>query len=205
VVSGHRSGRVLTTHRQMLATRTAARYHGAMRRSAPSAVREILPVAVPGLAEHLVEQHIRREWRHLVGPDVARRCQPGALSGDCLQVVVDNSPWLQEMTLRTPEILTVLAGRFGRVRSLRVTLGTLPRPESREPSTPRVRSERLNAADRAAIDELVAGLPDPSLAESMRRLLIKWRRSSSRPTRPEESPTNDHRWGAGRSDVAPPY
>jgi hypothetical protein len=179
----------------MLATRTAARYHVAMRRSAPSAVREILPVAVPGLAEHLVEQHIRREWRHLVGPDVARRCQPGALSGDCLQVVVDNSPWLQEMTLRTPEILTVLAGRFGgRVRSLRVTLGTLPRPESREPSTPRVRSERLDAADRAAIDELVAGLPDPSLAESMRRLLIKWRRSSSRPKRPE-----------GRSGVAPPH
>jgi len=173
----------------MLATRTAARYHVAMRRSAPSAVREILPVAVPGLAEHLVEQHIRREWRHLVGPDVARRCQPGALSGDCLQVVVDNSPWLQEMTLRTPEILTVLARRFGgRVRSLRVTLGTVPRPESREPSTPRGRSERLDAADRAAIDELVAGLPDPSLAESMRRLLIKWRRSSSRPKRPEESP-----------------
>jgi hypothetical protein len=99
------------------------------------------------------------------------------------------------MTLRTPEILAVLAGRFGgRVRSLRVTLGTLPRPESREPSTPRVRSERLDAADRAAIDELVAGLPDPSLAESMRRLLIKWRRSSSRPTRPE-----------GRSGVAPPH
>jgi hypothetical protein len=138
---------------------------------------------MPGLAEHLVEQQIRREWRQLVGPDVARRCQPGALSGDCLQVIVDNSPWLQEMTLRTSEILTIIAGRFGgRVRSLRVTLGTVRRPESREPPPPRVPSERLDAADRAAIDELLAGLPDPSLAESMRRLLVKWRRSSSRPS-----------------------
>ena len=160
-----------------------------MRRSAPSAVREILPLAVPGLAEHLVEQQIRRDWRQLVGPDVSRRCQPGALSGDCLQILVDNSPWLQEMTLRTPELLRILAGRFGgRVRSLRVTLGTLPRSESRQPTAPRVRSERLEASDRAVIDELVAGLPDPSLAESMRRLLVKWRRTSIPRPRPGESP-----------------
>jgi hypothetical protein len=157
-----------------------------MKRWAPSAVGEILPLAVPGLAEHLAEQHIRREWRQLVGPDVARRCQPGALSGDCLHVVVDNSPWLQEMTLRTPEILTILAGRFGgRVRSIRVILGTVARPGSRERATPPVRPERLDAADRAAIDELVASLPDPSLAESMRRLLVKWRRSSPRPKGPD--------------------
>src|SRR5438093_9397974 len=97
-----------------------------MKRSAPSAVGEILPRAVPGLADYLVEQDIKREWRRLVGPDVARRCQPGALAGECLQVIVDNSPWLQEMTLRTPEVVAKLSARFGnRVRSLRVTLGTV--------------------------------------------------------------------------------
>ena len=149
-----------------------------MKRSVPSAVAEILPRALPGLAEHLVEVEIRREWARLVGPDVARRCQPGALSGDCLQVVVDNSPWMHEMTLRTPEVLAMLGRRFGdRVRSLRVTLGTLTRP-TREPRAARPRPARLAPADRAAIDEMLRPVPDAELADSMRRLLVKWRCSS---------------------------
>ena len=150
-----------------------------MKRSAPSAIGEILPRAVPGLADYLVEQDIKREWRRLVGPDVARRCQPGALAGECLQVIVDNSPWLQEMTLMTPEVLAKLSARFGnRVRSLRVTLGTVAGGKAREPRPHAARSERLASADRSVIDEMLAGVPDPSLADSMRRLLVKWRRSA---------------------------
>ena len=162
----------------MLVTRVAARYDAPMTRSAPSAVGEILPRAVPGLAEHLVELEIRREWGSLVGPEIARRCQPGALAGDCLQVIVDNSPWLQEMTLRTPDILSRLGRRFGpRIRTLRVTLGTLTRP-ARAPRAPATRPGKLEASDRAAIDEMLSGVPDPSLADSMRRVIVKWRRSS---------------------------
>lgn len=82
------------------------------------------------------------------------------------------------MTLRTPEILGALSGRFGdRVRTLRVTLGTISRRKAAEPRPRAVPPERLDAADRALIDDLVSAVTDPALADSMRRVLVKWRRS----------------------------
>ncbi|PYM07903.1 MAG: hypothetical protein DMD82_04445 [Candidatus Rokuibacteriota bacterium] len=149
-----------------------------MRTSAPRAVGEILPAAVPQVADRLLEQAIRRGWRSLVGPEVARRTQPGTLSGGGLQVVVDNSPWCQEITLRSPEILTALAREFGpaRVRSLKVTLGRLdadPRPALREPAPP---EHRVTDAERRTIDALLTPIADRDLRDSMRRLLVKTRR-----------------------------
>jgi len=88
--------------------------------------------------------------------------------------VVDNSPWLQEITLRSPEIIAALAGQFGAgtVRSLRVTLGqleTAPRTEPpRAPARPGVTED-----DRRAIEALVEPIPDLDLRASIRRLLLK--------------------------------
>ena len=149
-----------------------------MRSSAPRAVGEILPAAVPQVADRLLEHAIRRRWWSLVGPEAARRTQPGTLSGGRLQVVVDNSPWCQEITLRAPEIVAGLAREFGpaRVRSLRVTLGTLdadPRPELREPTLP---DHRVTDAERRTIDALLTPIADRDLRDSMRRLLVKTRR-----------------------------
>ena len=149
-----------------------------MRSSAPRAVGEILLAAVPQVADRLLEQAIRRRWRSLVGPEVARRTQPGTLTGDCLQVVVDNSPWCQEITLRAPEIVAVLAREFGpaRVRSLRVTLGTLdadPRSALREDTPP---DRRVTHEERRTIDALLTPIADRDLRDSMRRLLVKTRR-----------------------------
>ena len=149
-----------------------------MRSSAPRAVGEILPAAVPQVADRLLEQAIRRRWRSLVGPEVARRTQPGTLAGGSLQVVVDNSPWCQEITLRAPAIVAALAREFGptRVRSLRVALGTLDadtRPALREPTPP---DHRVTDEERRTIDALLTPIADRDLRDSMRRLLVKTRR-----------------------------
>ena len=146
-----------------------------MRLSAPCAVGDILPTAVPQIADRLVEQAIRQQWRSLVGSEVARRAQPGTLAGDCLQVVVDNSPWLQEITLVAPDIVAALARAFGlaAVRSLRVTFGRL---EAEAPPPARGRGEparRVGDDERRAIDALLAPITDEDLAESLRRLLVK--------------------------------
>jgi predicted nucleic acid-binding Zn ribbon protein len=94
-----------------------------MKRPAPSAVGEILPKALPQLAIPLLEQRIRREWPSLVGPVVARRARPGALLGGSLEILVDNSAWLHELTLRAPELASRLSARLGPdIRSVRVTL-----------------------------------------------------------------------------------
>src|SRR5207249_11423376 len=90
-----------------------------MRVRAPRAVADLLVTAVPGLRERLAEHHVRRAWAALVGADVARRAQPRALVDGCLAVVVDNSPWLHELTLRAEELTARLHERVPVVRALR--------------------------------------------------------------------------------------
>ncbi|MGH7392628.1 MAG: DUF721 domain-containing protein, partial [Candidatus Rokuibacteriota bacterium] len=81
---------------------------------------------MPELRERLVEEAIRRGWTAVVGPDAARRARPQRLANGCLEVVVDNSPWLAELTLRAPDLTARLAARFDGVRTLRFVVGTVP-------------------------------------------------------------------------------
>lgn len=97
----------------------------------PTPVGNLLGVAVPALAERLLEARIRREWRQLIGPEIARRCRPGELRNGALELIVDNSPWLHELVLREAELLSRLSDRYGShaVRTLRLSVGTLgPEP-----------------------------------------------------------------------------
>ena len=148
-----------------------------MRVGAPRAVADLLVTAVPELRDRLAEHHVRRAWTALVGTDVARRAQPKGLVDGCLTVVVDNSPWLHELTLRADELTARLRARFPAVRALRFTLGTLE--EAGPSAAPRRRprsSAPLGAADLRAIDEAISPIPDPALAAAARRLLTKaWR------------------------------
>jgi len=153
-------------------------YHvGVMRSGTPRAVADVLAAAVPQIAERLPEYRIRRAWRSLVGVDIARRTQPLSLANGCLHVVVDNSPWLHELTLRAAELTERLRAQFDVVRSLRFTLGTLPA----EPSPPAERRERraktLDDDDRRDIEAAASAISDPALADVARRLLTTARRA----------------------------
>src|SRR5207244_3027038 len=138
-----------------------------MRVGAPRAVADLLVTAVPELRERLAEHHVRRVWSTLVGADVARRAKPQALVEGCLTVIVDNSPWLHELTLRADELTARLRARFPAVRALRFTLGTLE--EAGPSAAPRRRprsSAPLGAADLPAIRDAaafraLAGHPGP--------------------------------------------
>ena len=148
-----------------------------MKSAAPRAVADVLLSAVPQLSDRLPEYHIRKAWRALVGPEMARRTRPQALANGCLHVVVDNSPWLHELTLRAAELTARLRAQSPAVRSLRFTLGTL---ETEPRSRPERREERRAAAltddDRRDIHEAASAIPDPALAEAARRLLTTARR-----------------------------
>ena len=152
-----------------------------MKSSAPRAVADILSKAVPQLADRLVEHAIRRQWPSLVGPEIARRTRPGALAGDSLQVMVDNSPWCHEITLRAPEILAALRRRLGpgAVRSLRVTVGPLAPDGPHVPPERRPRWSRPSSEGMRAIEQLCAPIADHDLKESIRRLLVKTGQFSS--------------------------
>jgi hypothetical protein len=144
-----------------------------MKRQAPRAVGELLVNAVPQLEDRLLVRRLRRTWVALVGADMARRAQPHALVNGCLQVVVDNSPWLHELTLRGPELTARLARECPAVRSVRFTLGAPPAEEPTPAVRPAPRTSRLSDDDRCAIDAAAAAISDPALAAGARRLLAR--------------------------------
>ena len=146
-----------------------------MRSGSPRTVAAVLAAAVPQIAERLPEYRIRRAWSALVGTDVARRTRPQSLASGCLHVVVDNSPWLHELTLRAPELTERLHGEFDAVRSLRFSLGTLE-AEPSPPAERRQRPQALGDEDRRDIEAAASAISDPALADAARRLLTTARR-----------------------------
>jgi hypothetical protein len=128
---------------------------------------------LPQLEDRLLVERLRRSWAALVGPEAARRSRPQTLVNGCLHVVVDNSPWLSELTLLAPDLTARLGSRNGAVRSLRFSLGA-PAAEERPPAArPAPPAPRLTEGDRRAIDAAAAAISDPALAASARRLLAR--------------------------------
>lgn len=152
-----------------------------MKRGAPRAVGELLVNALPQLEDRLLVQRLRRAWIALVGADMARRARPQALVNGCLLVVVDNSPWLHELTLRAPDLAGRLGAEYPAVRSVRFTLGASPAEEPTPAARPAPRQSRLTDDDRRAIDAAAAAISDPALAAGARRLLVRaWPPASAR-------------------------
>jgi hypothetical protein len=138
-------------------------------------VRALLTAALPPLADGLLALTIRREWPSLVGPQISHRAQPGDLRAGTLTVVVDNSPWLQELTLRERELLSRLQGRYGAlsIRALHFALGTPARgPELRDHGTSH-EDDTLTPEEEAWVARAISSVNDPTLAETVRRLLVK--------------------------------
>ncbi len=129
--------------------------------------------AMPQLEDRLLVQRLRRAWVALVGADMARRAQPQALVNGCLQIVVDNSPWLHELTLRAPDLAARLGAEYPAVRSIRFSLGAPPVEEPTPAARPAARPPRLTDDDRRAIDAAAAAISDPALAAGARRLLAR--------------------------------
>ena len=144
-----------------------------MNRSAPRAVGDLLLNAVPQLEDRLLVARLQRTWGMLVGPEVARRARPQALSNGCLHIVVDNSPWLHELTLRGPKLTERLHAEVPAVHSLRFSLGAAPVEDAPPPARPAPRGPRLTEDDTRAIDAAAAAISDPALAHSARRLLAR--------------------------------
>lgn len=150
-----------------------------MKGQAPRAVGDLLSAAMPQLGERLVEYRVQTSWASIVGRDVARRARPSGYAGGTLQVLVDNSPWLHELTLRSGELQRQVSAHFPEVRALRFSLSTSPvDPPSRERArASRRRAVALSPDDLADIDLAVSAIPDPAIADVARRLLTTARRS----------------------------
>jgi tetratricopeptide (TPR) repeat protein len=142
----------------------------------PRPIADLLVTAVPELRDRLVEDRIRRAWAAVAGEDIARRTNPQRLVNGCLEVAVDNSPWLSELTLRSAELAKRVGARFDGVRSIRFVLGTIAvEPRDARPRAPR--SVPLTAEVKQGIDDAVAVISDDTLRTAARRLMTKAHRA----------------------------
>src|SRR5262245_26771969 len=143
--------------------------------SRPVRVGNLLAAAVPGLADRMIEGGIRTDWADIAGPDIARRSRPTALRQGVLHVIVDNSPWLCELTLKSDDLLGRVRARYGvAVTSLRFALGE-PTPAPPPPAARRrvPQGARLSAEEERSVETIAAAVSDPALAASLRRLVTK--------------------------------
>jgi len=144
------------------------------RRRSPVPIRDVLVAAVPDLRDRFAEETLRGDWTRLVGVELGRRSHPDRLKGEVLEVIVDNSPCLQELKLRAQSVLSTVRARFPSVATLKFTLGKLPSRGGVEarPARPRPTST-LSPEDVHAVEAMATTLPDPILAGGLRRLLTK--------------------------------
>lgn len=148
-----------------------------MKHHAPRAVGDLIDTALPQLRERLLGVRVARAWAGLVGADVARRARPRAVAAGTLEVAVDNSPWLHELTLRAPDVTRVVRASFPEITALRFVLGSVP-PDERDARTARApRLRALTDDERRDIEDAVRTIADPTLATAARRLMTRARRS----------------------------
>ena len=140
----------------------------------PVRVKDVLVSAVPGLRERMLEDTIRTSWPRIVGPQFSRQSRPGSLRTGTLDVLVDNSPLLHEMKLRSGELLAALqAFRPDTVSALRLTLGARAPERATRPTKRMAAPPRLAPEQTQWVDAMVAPVSDTALAASLRRVLTK--------------------------------
>ena len=148
-----------------------------MKKLAPRRVADLVASALPQITERLHEVRLRTRWSAILGPEVARRTQPGRLENGCLTITVDNSPWLHELTLRQAELLGRLGEHVPELRSIRFVIGAV----TGEPVARRARASeppRLTPEEAREIEATVSVIHDQDVASAARRLLTTARRFS---------------------------
>lgn len=92
-----------------------------------------------GLGMKLLEARLHQEWEGLVGAILAKHSSPGSIRYRKLNVIADNSIWLQQLVFLKPQILESVQTMFPQldVSDIVLRLGSVPQ----RPSPPETRNE----------------------------------------------------------------
>jgi hypothetical protein len=103
----------------------------------------------------------RDTWRRLVGDRVARRTEPGGLSGGVLTIYVASAPWAQELSLLTTELLERLKPLKLPIASVRFRV----RQQIQSSAAHTKRRPAARAALPADLRQRVESVEDPELRQ----------------------------------------
>jgi predicted nucleic acid-binding Zn ribbon protein len=130
-------------------------------RSRPQMLGELLDGARVVSAERGGVAIDRDTWRRLVGDRVARRTEPGGLSGGVLTIYVASAPWAQELSLLTNELLE-------RLKTLKLTIASVRFRVRQQIQSSTAQAKRRPAARATLPSELrtrVESIEDPELRQ----------------------------------------
>jgi hypothetical protein len=147
--------------------------------SRPTPVGEVLASVLKdrGLEGGLSLPGLISDWTGAVGPGVAAHAYPEMLKGGVLTVIVDSSPWMNQLSLLRFDIIKKVNASIGEeaVSDLRFRIGAPDKsgaPKAKAaPFVPKRRS--VTETERAEIEDAVEQIPDPALRASARRLMLR--------------------------------
>ena len=130
-----------------------------------------------GLEARLSEYRIFGAWEKAVGRVIARHAQPQGVRGKRLNLLVDSSAWMQQLSLLKPEIIEKVNACLGKndIKEISLKLGEVRASEDSSVDKPQLPD--LRAEERAAIDQVVREISDVETRESLRQLMEKDYRS----------------------------
>lgn len=121
----------------------------------------------------MLEYHLKRDWREIVGPHLAAHTRPDSIKYRKLWVAAENSVWLQQLVFLKPvlfekikawpqgSLIADLGFRVGEIPGLSKTVGTPP--ERKDPSP-----EILTFAK-----EMTESIQDPKLRACLTNTIAK--------------------------------
>lgn len=118
-------------------------------------------------------------WEQAVGAKIARHSQPKRFKDGTLWIAVDNSTWMQQLSLLSEEI----CGKVNRaleapmVQKVRFQLGEITTQsgskKKKSNAPPEWLNTELNTQQENEIDHVLSTLPDKDLKKSLKSLLTK--------------------------------
>jgi hypothetical protein len=139
-----------------------------------SGVQDFMRRYIPPQAFFLSQ--IRKDWERIVGRNIAGHSFPANLRAGILSVNVDDSIWIQELSLQKDSLREHILDFFkdsrlsGVFTTLRFRNGEVARNNT---SQARKLSLSLDKDTRQKIDETLSPIEDKELRESLRKYLIQ--------------------------------